>query len=104
MELSQHRAGGVTGLHMAWMHAGAHQLPGPGEALCERLVPVQKLRQLSLEVIHTGFQHRHARVRSCHLFLHHATNKIMPWGAIHDGMLIHIQDSAEILSGDSGSS
>ena len=55
--------------HMTQIQAGAHQLPGPGEGLCERLVPVEKLRQLSLEPTQAGFQRWHTRMHGRHLAL-----------------------------------
>ena len=67
---------------MAWVQAGAHQLPRPGEDFCERLVPVEKLRQLSLELIQAGFQCWHARMHSRHPALQHTTSMVMPWGAM----------------------
>ena len=78
MEVPLHRSKDNAGMRVTWGQAGAHQLPGPGEGLCERLVPVEKLRQLSLELIQAGFQRRHARVHSRHLALHDATAEGMP--------------------------
>ena len=78
MEVPLHRAKGIAGLRMTWAQAGAHQLPGPGEGLCERLVPVEKPRQIGLELIQAGFQRQHARVHSRHLALRFATAEGMP--------------------------
>ena len=57
--------------------AGAHQLPGPGEDLCERLVPVKQLCQLSLKLIQAGSQRRQTRMHSRRLALRYATGGVM---------------------------
>lgn len=65
----------MAGLHVNSTQAGAHQLPGPGEELCERLVPVEKLRQLSLQLSQAGSQRQHMCMHSRRLVLRYATGQ-----------------------------
>ena len=82
MKTRLHTTGEVAGLHVNFEQASAHQLRGPGEDLCERMVPVEKLCQLSLELTQAGSQRRHARMHSCRLALRHATGRVMLWCAV----------------------
>ena len=76
--------------HTARIRAGTHQLPGPGEALRERLVPVKKLRQLSLKVTQAALQRWHTRMHVRRLALHHTANQ--GHTLVCHGMLAHARE------------
>ena len=82
MEPRLHTTGEPAGPHVKSKQAGAHQLRSPGEDLCERMVLVEKLCQLSLKLTQAGSQRRHARMHTCRLALRHATGGVMPRSAV----------------------
>ena len=89
-----------TRLHVSFEQASAHQLHSPGEDLCERMVPVEELCQLTLELTQAGPQRRHVRMHSCRLALRRATGGVMLWRAVACQSM-PVSGNLDVYSGES---